>query len=93
MLNNTIAAENVAPARPDVDDSSEKLSGSYNLVGNGAGQSSLVDGEDGNQVGDLYIADRSSVERLDPIGQWSMGLLSLARQPGDRCRREWIGCG
>ena len=51
MLNNTILAGNTAPNGPDVLDSGTLLTGSNNLIGDGSGQSSLVDGDDGNLVG------------------------------------------
>jgi len=51
-LSNTIVARNTgAPSGPDIYCSSGTLSGSYNLIGNGVGQTSLVNGENGNLVG------------------------------------------
>ncbi|MBN1909324.1 MAG: right-handed parallel beta-helix repeat-containing protein, partial [Pirellulales bacterium] len=50
-LNNTIVAANGGSTSPDVYRKSGTLSGSHNLIGNGSGQSSLVNGVNGNQVG------------------------------------------
>ncbi len=47
-LNNTLVAGNVASTESDI---SGKFVGIYNLIGNGAGQTSLVNGVDGNIVG------------------------------------------
>ena len=51
MMNNTIVAGNTAPNGPDVIDNSGTLTGSHNLIGDGTGQSSLINGEGGNLVG------------------------------------------
>ncbi|MBN1908212.1 MAG: Ig-like domain-containing protein, partial [Pirellulales bacterium] len=61
-LNNTIVAANTAPTGPNVCrvSVSGTLSGSYNLIGDGSGQSALVDGVDGNQVG-------TSAAPIDPM--------------------------
>ena len=76
-LNNTIVANNVALSLPDINDFTGILSGSHNLIGNGLGQSALVDGEDGNQIG-------TSASPIDPLlsdwtqldsGQWGYYLL------------------
>ncbi|MBN1909170.1 MAG: hypothetical protein JW818_05475, partial [Pirellulales bacterium] len=50
-LNNSIVATNNGTSGPDLYRYSGTLSGSFNLIGDGAGQSALVDGVDGNQVG------------------------------------------
>ena len=50
-LDNTILAKNIAPNGPDIYDNGTLLTGSNNLIGDGSGQSSLVDGDDGNLVG------------------------------------------
>ena len=87
VLNNTIVAENIASSRPDVDDSAGILAGSHNLIGDGTDQSTLVDGEDGNQVG-------TSDSPIDPLlsewteldnGRWGHHLLpgSPALDAGD----------
>ncbi|MCX7427700.1 MAG: right-handed parallel beta-helix repeat-containing protein [Planctomycetia bacterium] len=55
-LNNTIVAGNLG----DIYQLSGVLSGCYNLIGDGTGQSSLVDGIDGNQVG-------TSSSPIDPL--------------------------
>ena len=51
-LANTIIAKNSAgTSGPDVRHSSGSLAGAHNLIGNGAGQTVLIDGTDGNIVG------------------------------------------
>ena len=50
-LDNTIVARNTAPFAPDVCDFSSNSTGSHNLVGDGSGQTDLVNGQDGNIVG------------------------------------------
>jgi len=69
ILNNTIVAGNSAPNGPDIHHSSGTLSGSYNLIGEGTGQSALVHGVDGNQVG-------TSSSPIDPMLS-DIGLLLL----------------
>ena len=49
-LNNTIVAGNVALTKPDI---SGEFAGIHNLIGDGSGQTSLVNGENGNIVGTL----------------------------------------
>ena len=49
-LNNTIVAGNVAENNPDIHQGGT-LSGSYNLIGDTTGQTSLKNGVNGNQVG------------------------------------------
>ena len=51
MLNNTLVAGNAASSGRDIHRNSGTLSGSCNLIGDGSGQSSLIDGVDGNLVG------------------------------------------
>ena len=64
-LNNTVVAGNLAPTGPDVYHDAGTLSGSHNLIGDGTGQSSLVQGEDGNQIG-------TSTSPIDPfLSDWS----------------------
>ncbi|MBN1910184.1 MAG: right-handed parallel beta-helix repeat-containing protein [Pirellulales bacterium] len=86
-LNNTIVADNKAAYGPDVYHSSYPMSGSNNLIGDGSGQSSLVDGVNGNQVG-------TSLAPIDPLlsdwtqmdsGGWGYYLLpgSPALDAGD----------
>ena len=76
-LNNTIVAGNGAWHGPDIYDSSGTLSGSHNLIGDGADQSALVDGVDGNQVGtasspvDPLLSDWAQFDN----GQWGYYLL------------------
>ena len=59
-LDNSIAANNTAPSIPDLYIYSGTITASHNLIGNGTGQSSLVDGTDGNLVG-------SSDAPIDPL--------------------------
>jgi hypothetical protein len=75
-LRNAIVAGNEASSGPDIYDGSGLLSGSHNLIGDGSGQSALVDGVDGNQIG-------TAVSPLDPRlrdwtrfenGLWGYGL-------------------
>ncbi|HBO44349.1 MAG TPA: hypothetical protein DD670_10540 [Planctomycetaceae bacterium] len=76
-LKNTIVAQNVASTRPDICCSSGTLSGSHNLIGDGSGQSALVHGVNGNQVGtsaspiDPRLSDLSQLDS----GQWGYYLL------------------
>ena len=83
-LNNMIVAGNGAWSGPDIYGT---LSGSHNLIGDGAGQSTLVDGVNGNQVG-------ASPSPIDPLlsdwtqfdtGRWGYYLLpgSPALDTGD----------
>ena len=51
ILNNTIVAANTAPVAPDCSDEGSILSGSHSLIGDGTGQTGLVDGENGNLIG------------------------------------------
>ena len=50
-LMNTIVAQNTAPSGPDIYKSSGTLSGANDLIGNGSGPTSLVNGVSGNLVG------------------------------------------
>ena len=50
-VTNTIVAGNQAPSGPDIYLESGILSGSHSLIGDGSGQSTLLDGVAGNQVG------------------------------------------
>ena len=62
ILHNTIIAGNTnswSTYEPDIDNGGEALSGSYNLIGIVSGQSTLLDGVNGNQVG-------SSSSPIDP---------------------------
>jgi predicted outer membrane repeat protein len=76
-LNNTIVARNTGSSYPDVYRESGTLSGSYNLIGDGSGQSSLINGVNGNQVGtssapiDPLLSDWSQFDS----GQWGYYLL------------------
>ena len=76
-LNNTIVAENTASSGPDVYHGSGMLLGSYNLIGNGSGQTSLAHGESGNQVGtsaspiDARLSDWTELDN----GRWGYYLL------------------
>ena len=54
-IHNTIIAGNAAPSGSDLRTQYGSLSGSYNLLGYGTGQTALVDGVDGNQVGTLEL--------------------------------------
>ena len=64
-LNNTIVAGNVASSVADIDHESGVLSGSHNLIGDGSGQSALVQGESGNQIG-------TSISLIDPrLSDWT----------------------
>ena len=87
-LNNTIVAGNVAPTGPDVyHNSGGTLSGSHNLIGNGTGQYSLLNGVNGNLVGTSASPidpGLSQLTRLDS-GLWGYYLLpgSVAIDAGD----------
>ena len=50
-LNNSIVARNESSTAVDVHHRAGTLAGSHNLIGDGAGQTALVDGTDGNLVG------------------------------------------
>ncbi|MCX7424360.1 MAG: right-handed parallel beta-helix repeat-containing protein [Planctomycetia bacterium] len=64
-LNNTIVAGNGASIAPDIYNLPDTLSGSHNLIGDGSGQSALVDGVNGNQVG-------TSSSPIDPrLSDWT----------------------
>ena len=76
-LYNTIVAGNVAPSVPDINGNGT-ISGSHNLIGDGTGQDSLVDGTDDNIVG-------TASSPIDPMfsdltqfanGQWGYYLMS-----------------
>jgi hypothetical protein len=77
-LNNTIVAGNAAPTRPDFYLRGGTLSGSYNLIGDGTGQTSLVNGVNGNQVGTsaLPVDSRLSDWTQFDNGLWGYCLLS-----------------
>ena len=59
-LNSTIVAGNEVSSGRDINDYLGAVSGFHNLIGDGSGQSALVDGMDGNQVG-------TSASRIDPM--------------------------
>ena len=65
-VNNSIIARNIASrGTPDVCTYTETFGGSHNLIGDGTGQTALVDGENGNLVG-------TSEAPLDPmLDEWS----------------------
>ena len=76
-LSNTLIADNGASSGHDLRVTGGTISGSHNLIGNGYGQSELVDGVDGNQVGTIY-------EPIDPLlsdwtqfddGEWGVHVL------------------
>ena len=76
-LRNTIVARNTAGSGPDVYQSTVgTLSGSNNLIGNGSGETSLINGSNGNLVG-------SSISPIDPLfvsmsgSNWTMWDLHL----------------
>lgn len=86
VLNNTLVAENGA-YNPDITVANGTVSGFHNLIGDGSGQSRIVDGANGNQVG-------TSSAPIDPLlsdwtqfdnGQWGFHLLpgSPALDAGD----------
>ncbi len=65
-LNNTIVAKNTAVlSRPDVDNFSGTVSGTFNLIGDGTGQTGIVHNAGNNQVG-------TGVVPIDPL----LGLLA-----------------
>ncbi len=77
LLNNTIVAGNGTSSNNDIYDPSNAISGSYNLIGDGTGQSALVNGVNGNLVG-------TSSSPINPLfsdwtqfdtGQWGYYLL------------------
>jgi hypothetical protein len=65
-LYNTIVAANIALYGPDIYRSSGTLSGSFNIVGKGSGQSQLVNRVNGNQVGTSSVPINP---RLDAAGR------------------------
>ncbi|MBN1912486.1 MAG: hypothetical protein JW818_22380 [Pirellulales bacterium] len=68
ILNNTIIASNNGMSYPDIWHALGALSGSYNLIGASSGQSVLVDGVDGNQVGTI-------ASPIDPmLSEWGVPL-------------------
>ena len=66
-LNNTIVAGNTASAGGvDISQSSGTVTGSHNIIGDGSGQTDLVDGTDGNLVG-------TASAPIDPLlSDWSL---------------------
>ena len=77
-LVNSIVAGNVADHGTDIDSFSSSLTGSHNLISDGSGQSTFVDGENGNIVGDYYDpADPCLSPRTQfANGLWGYHLLS-----------------
>jgi hypothetical protein len=59
-LLSTIVAGNNTATDPDLDQIGGTLSGSYNLIGNGTGQTGLIRGTNGNQIG-------TAASPIDPL--------------------------
>ena len=80
-LNNTIVAGNFAPTGPDVYHDSGTLSGFHNLIGDGSGQSSLVQDESGNQVGTSEAPIDSRLSDWSELGNGRWGYYLLPGSP------------
>ena len=75
-LRNTLVARNAAGSGPDLYLSSGTLSGANNLIGDGSGQSSLVNGTNGNLVG-------TTASPIDPkLAEGSSSGIGLSPLPG-----------
>ena len=76
-LNNTIVAGNVA--HDGGNDVLNGISGSYNLIGSGAGMSGINDGSQGNQVG---TAQAPIDPLMAPLGNYGGPTFTMALLPG-----------
>ena len=90
-LNNTIVARNTAVTAPDLFTPKGTLAGSNNLIGDGTGQTSLVNGISGNVVG-------TAISPIDPMlaedTRFGMSLSPLPGSPAiDAGDDSWIPAG
>ena len=80
-LNNSIIAANEATNGPDINVLEGQLSGAHNLIGDGTGQTLLVNGVDGNLVGRHYLPIDPMLGPLQDNGGPTLTHAPLAGSP------------